>query len=482
MKCFWFLVALHVVVIVEIGFSREKPIQINIDDPSFRQLVVAIKRIEISKCPNSECAAKVAGARVDFAKSLELTGFFSVLNIQAFEDVGKGHDKSKKVLLPGFEGVDFDLWRSLGVEALIVPKIIPIANGKFRVEIRTAHLSNRLNKVVAKGYTIDSLDKLGDIFRVYIDRLSEEYTKKPGIYSSRIVFVGRKEKNSPKRVYICDIDGRNVTQISTGKDDAIHLSPNWSRTTRGNQQIVYTSLEKKNGSLYLLDLNKLETRVIADYDGVNSGGVFSRNSSLIAFSGSSDGKTKIFLTDLKGMSRRIFLGERGLNVDGTFSPNDNYFAFVSDRLGKPDIYIATLKWNAAKTEVQVTSMNRITRAGWYNANPAFSSESDLVWAGYNKPPELDKPGQFDIFKSEINGTNMGRLTINRGDNVSPSVLPNGWKIVFESNRVKDKNIKGPSQLFIMNRDGSDQRLIPTGMYEAQSPQVEPYYSEVVVHN
>ncbi|MEZ4741379.1 MAG: hypothetical protein R3B45_02865 [Bdellovibrionota bacterium] len=71
------------------------------------------------------------------------------------------------------------------------------------------------------------------------------------------------------------------------------------------------------------------------------------------------------------------------------------------------------------------------------------------------------------------GSQLERLTLRTGDNESPSWSPNGQMIVFQSNRIGNKNVKGQAALYIMNRDGGGQRKLNTGLFDAQTPKWGP---------
>lgn len=71
------------------------------------------------------------------------------------------------------------------------------------------------------------------------------------------------------------------------------------------------------------------------------------------------------------------------------------------------------------------------------------------------------------------GTKLERLTLKAGDNENPTFSPNGYKILYSSNRIGSRDVKGRSQLYMTNYDGSSQTKIETGMYEAISPNWGP---------
>jgi TolB protein len=139
-------------------------------------------------------------------------------------------------------------------------------------------------------------------------------------------------------------------------------------------------------------------------------------------------------------------------------------AFVSGRYGNPHIFRADLEWKSP-TEVRVVGEQRLTFVGWYNAVPAWSPSSDrIAFAGYDR--DIDR---FDLFIMDPFGKSMERLTLKTGDNESPSWSPNGQLIAFHSNRTNGENKKSVAQIFVMNSDGSSQRQLNTGLYEAQTP-------------
>ena len=111
----------------------------------------------------------------------------------------------------------------------------------------------------------------------------------------------------------------------------------------------------------------------------------------------------------------------------------------------------------------------MTYAGWQNSTPAWSPDSSqIAFGGYDK--DIDR---YDIFLMKFDGTELERLTIRSGNNERPSWAPNGQLIVFESNRSKGRDVKDRPQIYVMHKDGSNQRLLPTGLYETQTPQWGP---------
>jgi len=432
------------------------PLIVNIDSPQFRRLVVAVPSIVLDpEVENSDTARYfVQQGAEELSRLLVYTGLFNRISQVAYGDIpNKGVEPS----LVGKKGLDFSQWKAVGVESLVHGEIKKDGQGEF-LEMRTFDI-RRQKLVVGKRYRELSKAEMPIIMRRYANWIMEAYTGKPGIFNSKIVFVGRVSNGAPKQIFVCDFDGANVRQIT--KANATHISPHFSPDGR---KVTYTSFKRRNPDLYIYDLKSGKEEILSRYQGLNSGAQWSQSGKLIAYTGSKNGDTDIFTLDpISGMRRKLIRGH-GLDVDPTFSPDGKYLAFVSGRYGNPHIFLATLKWSGANA-VKVVSDSRLTYAGWYNSTPAWSPDSkNLVFAGYDK--DINR---YDIFTMAYNGKNLERLTLKTGDNESPTFAPNGQMIAFQSNRVGGRDVKGAPQLWVMSRDGSGQRRINTGLYEAQTP-------------
>ncbi|NRA44959.1 MAG: PD40 domain-containing protein [Oligoflexales bacterium] len=465
-KLILLLAALSSVLTPKPANSQSGAIVVDIDNPKFRKLVVATPSFTVSPQSDKNLTNWGKKASEDLAKLLEFSGYFRIIDQLAYQGIKSAQgSKPAKSTIAGFEGYNFLEWKSIGVESLTVGSINRQEDGSYRIELRTADL-NKGERLVGKAYTVKDLQDLDMVLKQYVDRVLTAYTGKPGIFSSKIAFIGRKSKNSEKQVYICDVDGKNLRQVTFTK--SLHLAPSWSPD---GSKLLFTSYESGNPDLYMLDLKTNKVEGLASYKGLNSGGVFSANGKLVAFSGSIRGNTEIYLKSLQKAGHRMpLLQGHGIDVDPAFSPDGKWLAFVSGRYGNPHIFRAQLAWNADKSQVKVVGDKRLTYAGWYNATPAWSPDSEkIAFAGFDRDI-----GRFDLFLMNHDGTKLERLTIKSGDNESPSWSPNGQLIMFHSNRIGSSNHKGPSQLYIMNRDGSHQRKISTGLYQAQTPRWGPF--------
>ena len=96
------------------------------------------------------------------------------------------------------------------------------------------------------------------------------------------------------------------------------------------------------------------------------------------------------------------------------------------------------------------NLRRISFEGSYNDSPAWSpspEHGEIAWAS-----RIER-GSFDVAVLDLETNQLQRLTSQQGSNENPSWSPNGFHIVFTSTRT------GTSQIFTMNRDGSNPRQL-----------------------
>lgn len=448
------------------GAAAEQPaLIVNIDNPQFRKLVIAVPALAVPAGADEETKKLAAQGADELSRLMNFSGLFNVMGNAAYAELMPSQsqlavagDSPKR----GLDGIDIPQWKAIGVESLTLGEITK-AGATYVVAMRTADIY-RGKLVLGKKYSNVKASELNAVMRKYADQLLKEYTGKPGIFTSRLVFVGRRQKGAYKQVFISDFDGSNVVQITSSSSP--NLSPTWSPD---GKFVTYTSYRDGNPDLWMYELASGKTSKLSSRKGLNSGSNWSHNGRLIAFTGSHNGDTDIFTLTPDGKNLSRLIGGAGLDVDPTFSPNGQWMAFVSGRFGNPHIFLATLKWDSADKVKVAEKDKRLTYAGWYNATPAWAPESDkIVFAGYDR--DIDR---FDLFMMNPDGTQLERLTIRAGDNERPSWSPNGQLLVFQSNRTKGRDVKSVYQLYVMNRDGSGQRPLHTGLYETETPSWSP---------
>ncbi|MGD8398602.1 MAG: hypothetical protein PVG11_07075, partial [Anaerolineae bacterium] len=137
--------------------------------------------------------------------------------------------------------------------------------------------------------------------------------------------------------------------------------------------------------------------------------------------------------------------------DENVSPDGNYLAFVAnDPSGRPQIFVYSREAGASW---QLTFM---TGTSYHPVWSPLGGQIAFV---------STEAGSDDLFVVDTDGTNLRRLTFNEWEwDKHPSWSPDGRQIVFWSNQDT-----GRMQLWIIDADGTDRRLLLSSPYNDWDP-------------
>jgi TolB protein len=158
---------------------------------------------------------------------------------------------------------------------------------------------------------------------------------------------------------------------------------------------------------------------------------------VFASSATKDGCCGLFIADLDGKNRRLIASSHGADTEPKVNPkNPNEIAFVSDRGGLPQIY---------RMNLDGLDVERLTNGQGEAANPSWSPDGvhlAFAWtAGF-------APGNWNIFVMDTVKREPVQLTHGEGRNENPVWAPDGVHLAFTSTR------SGSEQIWIMLADGS----------------------------
>jgi len=357
---------------------------------------------------------------------LDQSGYFRLQDPAGYLEKGKGVE-------PGT--FDFQPWTTIKATVLVKTRVYPAGH---------ASCGGGADKMCADVYAYyvpSGEELLSTRFRGppesarhlghgIANAVLEATTGVAGIFGARLAAVG--SQNGNKEIYLLDLDGFGVTPVT--RNGAINLSPGWSRD---GGSIAWTSYKKANPDLYVKDLGSGRTRVISNVRGVNTSPAFSPDGRRIALARSESGDADIFEVDARTgeLVRQVTEGG-GIDVSPVYLPDGSGMLFSSERGGGSQIYLQ----RGGKAQ-------RVSFVGDFNIDPVVSPDgTQVAWVGRAQ-------GGFDIFVSDIDGTNAIRITQDTADNEDPTWSPDGRYLVFSSTRT------GRSELWISTADGRHQKQI-----------------------
>ena len=172
-----------------------------------------------------------------------------------------------------------------------------------------------------------------------------------------------------------------------------------------------------------------------------------------------DGSSPTRITDDKSRSERLPDFSPVYDSNPVWSPDGTKIAFISNR----DYLFSLYVMNADGSNARLVT-DKVMDPG----EPAWSPDGGKIAfsAGRRGTVGMDKPS-VDIYVVNVDGSGLVQLTRDSGLNSSAAWSPDGKQIAFTSNR------DSKSKIWVMNPDGSNQRLFPnpentgTGVYGAQ---------------
>lgn len=377
--------------------QAEGRIDVDISSAELRKVPVAVPYLVNGKEPGLiEERGKELAEMISVA--LDFHGFIAIIPVDAY---GGGQQRD---------------WLELGADFTVIGSYTA-ENGGVMMELRLLDISTG-RMILGRRYR-GTAEKTRMMILKFCDLIIEKMTGEPGVSLTGIAFVA--EKNGIKEIYLTDIYGRTLRQVT--KHRKIAVSP---RFTPDGRFLSYTSYHRINPNLYLTELAQSKVTVpISRRKGLNMAPAWAADGKTMVITLSTDGNPDLYLMDRDGTIIEQLTKNEGINVSPSWSPDGRQLAFVSDRSGSPQIYIMDIKTKSVK---------RLTYLGNYNTTPAWSPKGDLIaYSGHYE-------NRYHLFVIPPEGGRPTRLTKLWGDHESPSWSPDGRQIVFSRNRDGEQKI------------------------------------------
>ena len=156
---------------------------------------------------------------------------------------------------------------------------------------------------------------------------------------------------------------------------------------------------------------------------------------------------EIYISDYDGANQRRITTTRQLNLNPSWSPDGGAVAYSSYRNITPQIFISLIYQGVLENPTKGAAVS--------NMMPVFSPDGARIAFVTNRD------GNTEIYVMNRDGSNVRRLTNHPAYESTPTWSPNGQQIAFTSDR------SGKAQVYIMNAaDGSNVRRLTVSESEA----------------
>lgn len=243
-------------------------------------------------------------------------------------------------------------------------------------------------------------------------------------------------------------DNKHVVYASTHKGGD-ECPPPVDRARYGNRYIwpVYASYD-----IFMSDLNGKIVKQLTNTPGYDAEAVISPDGKKMLFTSTRNGDLDLFIMDLKSGKTKQITHELGYDGGAWFSPNGKQIIWRASR-PKTDEEIKEYKellkeGLVAPTRMEVFIANadgskarQVTSLGQANWAPNFMPDGRVIFCSNH---EYKRGFPFNMYTMNADGTNIEKISRDKGFDAFPMFSPNGKKIVFCSNRnnggTRDTNV------------------------------------------
>ena len=327
-------------------------------------------------------------------------------------------DESKMLQKPtDGADVDFQDWSFVGVEAVVVGKVIQTGANAYTLQFQLFDVFGRRQLV---GYRMPaSRGTMRSAAHRAADMIYEKLTGIKGVFGTKVAYVTA-NREGDGRLYsliVSDQDGFNEHTIMESADPI--MSPAWSPDSR---QLAYVSFEGNQSSIFVQTLRTGNRFKVSSKPGINGAPSFSPDGrKLVVTLGGVDGNLDIYVLDINSRNTTRLTTHRAIDTEGTWSPDGRYIYFTSDRSGGPQIY---------RVGANGGTPERVTFEGSYNARPRLSPDGKRLAMVHN-----DR-GNYRIAVMSIDRKDLLVLSTGRQDE-SPSFAPNSDILIYATRQGRN---------------------------------------------
>jgi TolB protein len=249
-----------------------------------------------------------------------------------------------------------------------------------------------------------------------------------------------------KEIWGMDPDGKNQKQITRSNSISTFVAASPDGT-----KVAFSGWAHANPGIFIYSVDPVrDLRFYNQRASVNSSPSFTPDGKQIIYSSSApnDHCCRVYIANLDGSGFRRITDGIWIDTEPKVNPkNGAEVVFVSGRSGGPHVGQQIYRMNIEGSDIE-----RLTAGEGEAANPSWHPGGQILafkWTrGFSS-------GAFNIFTMDVATRQYKQLTHSEGRNENPSWAPDGVHLVFMSTRG------GSMQIWTMLADGSQVRQLTT---------------------
>ena len=296
-------------------------------------------------------------------------------------------------------------------------------------------------QTIGARYVASSVDEAGarQVAHLFAADIIAQFGGK-SLMGTHIYFTSA--RTGHKEIWMMDPDGGNQKQITNYRD--LSIQPSASPEAG---KIAFTSWAHTNPAIFVFSVDPVrDLRFYNQRASVNSSPSFTPDGKQIVYSSSApnDRCCRIFIASLDGSGFRPISSVGFIDTEPKVNPKTgNQIVFVSGRSGPQQIY---------RMNMDGSDVERLTPGEGEASNPSWHPGGQIIAYAWTRGFAA---GNFNIFTMDVASRNYNQLTHSEGRNENPSWAPDGVHLVFMSTR------SGAHQIWTMLADGTQAHQLTT---------------------
>lgn len=229
-----------------------------------------------------------------------------------------------------------------------------------------------------------------------------DFLGRPNTAGTQVVFES--SRNGTGQVYIMNVDGSNVIQLTPTAGFGRNSEPAFSQD---GTKVLFTSDRDGNNEIYVMGSDGSNPTQITTNGGSDTNARFNSSGTKIVFVSDRSGNPEVWIMDPDGGNPIKLTDTPAAEAYPSFSPDGTKIVFQSERDGNWEIYVM---------DVDGANPTRLTNNAARDEQPHFNA------AGTTIAFASDRNGNFDIFTMSPTGTGQVGFLVRAGNQTMPNFV------------------------------------------------------------
>jgi TolB protein len=268
----------------------------------------------------------------------------------------------------------------------------------------------------------------------------------------RLAFMRR--EHGVWRIHVIGVDGTGLVRLG---DAGPHhdREPNWSPD---GTRLVFDSDRRGHRDIHALSISDNRVTRLTDDAAEDKMAAWSPDGRQIVFVSNRSGSRELWLMSADGARMRQLTTSGAPNVvpRPSWSPDGRLIAYASERQPTD---LNPLEWRQILLITPDGRLRDPITAPAFPGNQQWSPDGRrLVFDDHPGGVDDDSRGEWEIFTTDLDGTNRTRLTTNAVNDWAPSWSPDGGTIAYCS------GLNDQYEIWLMDSDGANPRRLTHLVY------------------